>query len=395
MKKMIIILTVILIFFPGVIVNASDGGIDNPLSKDKIVEDQMEYLKVEELEDLINKINEESDEYLPKIDFKEFIISLIKGEQVIEGESLINGIIRIVFKEVIANSTLLIQLLVLSIICAVLTNLQSSFENDTVGQLAFYACYLILITISIKAFNITVGIARQAINDMVIFIQALLPTLITLLLAMGGFASSALIQPVVLGAVSVISTLIKDILLPLIFFSAVIGIISKITDKIQISRISGLLRQISLGILGITLTIFIGIISIQGITAAKVDGITLKTAKFAVDKFIPIVGKFLSDAMDTVVGCSMLLKNAVGVIGLIALFIICIMPVIKMTSIILIFKVTSAIIEPISSSRIVDCLNEISKSLILIVGTVLAVGMMFFIAITIIVGAGNLTVMLR
>ncbi len=392
---MIIILTVILIFFPGVIVNASDGGIDNPLSKEKIVEDQMEYLKVEELEDLINKINEESDEYLPKIDFKEFIISLIKGEQVIEGESLINGIIRIVFKEVIANSTLLIQLLVLSIICAVLTNLQSSFENDTVGQLAFYACYLILITISIKAFNITVGIARQAINDMVIFIQALLPTLITLLLAMGGFASSALIQPVVLGAVSVISTLIKDILLPLIFFSAVIGIISKITDKIQISRISGLLRQISLGILGITLTIFIGIISIQGITAAKVDGITLKTAKFAVDKFIPIVGKFLSDAMDTVVGCSMLLKNAVGVIGLIALFIICIMPVIKMTSIILIFKVTSAIIEPISSSRIVDCLNEISKSLILIVGTVLAVGMMFFIAITIIVGAGNLTVMLR
>lgn len=372
-----------------------DRDIENPISKDEIIKKQMEYLKVEELEELIKKINEDSHEYLPKIDLKEYITSLIKGEEVINGENIINGILKIVFEEVIANSTLLIELLVLSIICAILTNLQSAFEHETVGQLAFYACYIILITISIKAFALTVDIGRQAVNDMVVFIQALLPTLITLLLAMGGFASSALFQPVILGAISVISTLMKDVLFPLIFFSAVIGIISNISDKIQISKISGLLRQISMGILGGTLTIFIGIISIQGITAAKVDGITLKTAKFAVDKFIPIVGKFLSDAMDTVIGCSMLLKNAVGVIGLIALFIICILPVIKIVAMILIFRVTSAVIEPISNSRIVECLNEISKSLVFVVVTVMAVGMMFFIAITIIVGAGNLTVMLR
>ncbi|MTI48200.1 stage III sporulation protein AE [Sporosalibacterium faouarense] len=395
MKKVFLIIVIVLIFLQNFIIFADDGGINSPIDQEEIAEKQLEYLKVEELQRLINKINEDSDEYLPKIDFRGYIIALIKGEEVIEGENIVNGLMKIIFKEVIANSTLLLQILVLAVICAVLTNLQSAFENDSVGQLAFYACYLILITISIKAFAITVEVGRQAINDMVIFIQALLPTLVTLLLAMGGFVSSALFQSLILGAVSVISTLIKDILFPLIFFSAVIGIVSKISDKVQISKISSLLRQIAVGILGVTLTIFIGIISIQGITAAKVDGITLKTAKFAVDKFVPIVGKFLSDAMDTVVGCSMLLKNAVGVIGLIALFIICVMPVIKITSIILIFKVTSAIIEPISNSRIVDCLNEISKSLIFIVGTVLAVGMMFFIAITIVVNAGNMTVMLR
>jgi stage III sporulation protein AE len=99
--------------------------------------------------------------------------------------------------------------------------------------------------------------------------------------------------------------------------------------------------------------------------------------------------------METVVGCSMILKNAVGVIGMIALFLICIIPVMKIISLIIVYKLTSAVIEPIANNRIVDCLGEISKSLIMLLATVSAVGVMFFIAVTIIIGAGNITVMLR
>src|SRR5699024_11936825 len=86
-------------------------------------------------------------------------------------------------------------------------------------------------------------------------------------------------------------------------------------------------------VIGASLTVFIGIMSMYGI-ASKVDGVTVRTAKFAVDKFVPIVGKFLSDAMDTVVGCSAVLKNAVGVIGLFTLFLICIIPIIKIVALI-------------------------------------------------------------
>ncbi len=394
MKKVVAVL-IIVIFIPAIAMSSPNDENESIISTDDIIKSQLDNLKIDELEELIKKINDDTNNLLPEIDFREYLIALIKGEEVVNGSEILNNILSIVFNEVIANSALLIKLLVLTIICAVLTNLQSSFEKDTVGQLAFYVCYLVIIAVSIQAFTIGLNIGRDAIENMVVFIQVLLPILITLLLAMGGFTSSALFQPVILGAISVISTLMKDVLLPIIFFSGIIGIVSKISYKVQIKKVSGLLRQVSFAILGVTLTIFIGIISIQGITAAKVDGITIKTAKFAVDKFIPIVGKFLSDAMDTVVGCSMLLKNAVGVIGLIALFIICIMPILKIVAILFIFKVTSAVIEPISDNRIVDCLNDISKSLLFILSTVLAVGMMFFIAISIIINAGNMTVMLR
>jgi len=394
-KKTIMLLVLIIIFIPSLgFTNSSDDN-EEPISKEKIIEDQMNNLNIDELQSLIAGINETSSEYLPKLNFKDLMISLVKGEEVVTGEEILQGILKIIFKEVIANFGLLMKILALSIMAAVLTNLQSAFEKDTVGELAFYVCYLLLVVLAVKSFTIAMDIGKAAIEDMVILMQALLPTLITLLLAMGGLTSSALFQPVILGAISAISTLMKDVILPMIFFSAIIGIISNISKQIQISKLSGLLRQISAGVIGVTLTVFIGIMSIQGATAAKVDGVTIRTAKFAVDKFVPIIGKFLSDAMDTVVGCSMLLKNAVGVIGLLALFIICILPIIKIVSLIFIYKLTSALIEPISNTRIVDSLNEISKSLVLILAVVASVGIMFFIAVTIIVGAGNVTIMLR
>lgn len=388
------LLQVLLIFFI-LFISSNVLADDDTLNLDQLIEKQMESLKINELEQLVREINNTTKDALPQINFKDFMVSLIKGENVLDGGKILNGILKIVFSEVVANSALLAKLLILGILCSLFTNIQTAFERDGVGEVAFYVCYLILISLSIKSFVIAMEITWKAINDMVVLIQVLLPILLTLLVAVGGITTSSLFKPVILGAVSIISTLMKDIILPLIFYSTVVGIICKISSRIQINKISSLIRQISTAIIGISLTIFIGVISIQGTMTAKVDGVTIRTAKFAVDKFVPIVGKFLSDVMETVVGCSMVLKNAVGAIGMISLFFICIIPIIKILSLIFIYKVAGALVEPITNNKIVDCLNEISKSLIMLLATVTSVGVMFFIAVTIIIGAGNATVMLR
>jgi stage III sporulation protein AE len=143
------------------------------------------------------------------------------------------------------------------------------------------------------------------------------------------------------------------------------------------------------------LTVFLGVISVQGVASSSVDGMTIKTAKFAMDKFVPIVGKFLNDAFDTVVSCSMLIKNGIGIAGLIVLLMICLFPLIKIFSIIVIYKVTSALIEPILDNQIVNCLNDMGNSLLIIFSAVVSVGVLFFVFITVIMGVGNMTVMLR
>ncbi|SDK51370.1 stage III sporulation protein AE [Natronincola ferrireducens] len=370
-------------------------GQEDGLTPEKIIQNQIERLETQELQEIMDVINRDLEEYIPKIEFKAFIINVLKGESTISFNELLKGSVRFLFREVIANWRLLVQIIILASICAVLKNLQSAFENEVVGKLAYNVCYLVIISISIKSFMIAVHIGKETIDLMVSFMQALMPVLLAMLMAIGGITTSAFLHPILLGAIGFVGTIIKTIILPLILFSAVLTIVNNLSSKIQVTKLASLLKQSAAVILGFVLTAFVGIISIQGITAATVDGVTIRTAKFAVDKFIPIVGGFLSDAMDTVIGCSLILKNAVGAIGLISIFLLCLMPMIKILALIIVYKLAAALIEPISENGLVDCLNSMSNALILLFATVSSVAIMFFMTITIIISTGNITVMMR
>ncbi|WP_050069801.1 stage III sporulation protein AE [Anaerosalibacter massiliensis] len=389
-KKKTVIIFFLILILPTCIYGSeseNDGNID-------YIMEQLEILDIEEIEEVIKSLDDVTYDYFPEINFKDFVLSMIKGERTIKAEDILKGMGKFFLKEVAENIALLIQILAITIVCAILTNLQSSFENDTVGKLAYYICYILLATIVIKSFTVIMTLGKTTVDNMVNFMQIILPILLTLLVAVGGITSNAIFHPIVLGTVNIVGVLVKDIIFPFIFFSFTIGLMSRISEKVQFTKLSELLRQVVVTVIGISLTIFIGIMSMYGI-ASKVDGVTVRTAKFAMDKFIPIVGKFLSDAMDTVVGCSAVLKNAVGVIGLFTLFLICIIPIIKIIALIFVYKVVIAVIEPVSTIEIGECLNEVSKSLLLVLASLLSVSIMFFITITIIVEAGNITVMLR
>ena len=115
----------------------------------------------------------------------------------------------------------------------------------------------------------------------------------------------------------------------------------------------------------------------------------MKTAKFAVDNFIPVVGKTLSDAISTVAGYTMLLKNAISTVGLIVVLIIVLMPIIKILIMALIYKLTAAVLEPISDKKIVSVIDSAGSSLITISSGVISVSIMFFIMISIVAVAGK------
>ncbi|EGO86895.1 stage III sporulation protein AE, partial [Clostridium botulinum C str. Stockholm] len=169
----------------------------------------------------------------------------------------------------------------------------------------------------------------------------------------------------------------------------VIQFCNNISDDHKIDKLSKLLNKSVLWIQGIVMTIFIGIITIRGMTTSTLDAVTEKTAKFAIDNFIPVVGKSLSDAISTVAGYSLLLKNALSSIGLIILITIIIFPIIKLFSMGFIYKLTGALIEPISNGKLVKCIESAGDSIILITSCVISVSVMFFIIICIVASAGK------
>jgi stage III sporulation protein AE len=362
---------------------------------DKIIKDQMDALDIDEIQAFADQVNKQAEGAMPTLDIKEMLLGLFKGKPVVNVESLVFGLGKLLIKEVVLNFNVMGQIIVLAVFCAVLQNLHGAFESTNVSKLAYSVCYILITIISIKSFITAMNLGSQAIDTMVNYTQALFPTMIALLVAVGGITSSTVFQPIIFGSISIIITVIKFLVIPLVYFSAVLSILNNLTEGIKVERLATLLRQVAVGILGVMLTIFLGVISVQGVVSTSVDGMTIKTAKFAMDKFVPIVGKFLNDAFDTVVSCSMLIKNGIGVAGLIVLLMICLFPLIKIFSIFVIYKVTSALIEPILDNQIVNCLNDMSNSLLIIFSAVVSVGVLFFVFITVIMGVGNMTVMLR
>jgi stage III sporulation protein AE len=155
------------------------------------------------------------------------------------------------------------------------------------------------------------------------------------------------------------------------------------------------MRTISVGCLGVFITVFLGVVSVRGIGSAVVDGVTIRTAKYIAGNFVPVVGKMFSDASETVISASLLVKNAVGLAGLIILLILCAFPALKIMALAFIYNLSAAVMQPLGDSPIIACLDTIGKSLIYVFAALAVVGLMFFLAITMLIAAGNLSVMMR
>lgn len=391
-KRTIIILLFLLMSYRSVY---SQESVDKEIN---LIEDfysrQLDNLNIKELELVLEDLIRENEEYFPKMNFKEYILSIIGGEVNLDIENMLKGILRAFINEIYNNLSLIIQILVVTIACSILMNLQSSFEKDNIAQLGQYACYIILSMMIINSFVMAIDLAKVTVVRMVNFMEVLVPILLALLTAVSGIGTRFLFNPVIIGAVNVIGNMIKTLVFPLIFFTFIVGIISNISQRTQFSKLSQLLRQIVVVLLGVSFTIFIAIITIYGI-GSNVDGITIRTAKYAVDNFIPIIGKFLSDAVETVVGGSAILKNGLGMVGLIVLFLIILFPAIQIFVLIFVYKLIAALVQPIVADNILACLDGVSKDLTMVLVGIISAATMFFITITVIVEAGNAALMFR
>lgn len=362
-----------------------------PISHAK--EDDYSSVDISTLEDFSKRLQQNTD-YMPEISFSKIIDTYRSSGSIgITLKDFLNGIGRFLLKEVIANSRLMVELLFLSMLCAILQNVQNAFTQDNVSKIAYYACYLLMIIIIIKSFTLTVQLGKDTINYMIEFTNALLPTLIILLAAVGGFASAATMDPIVMLIIKIASDIIRDFVLPMTVLSVIVNIVDNLSDNIKITKLGSLIKQISKWILGLVMTIFIGVVTVRSSTSVTLDQVTLKAAKFAVDNFIPVVGKCLSDAVSTVAAYSLILKNALSIAGLLVMICICLFPLIKIILIAMIYKLVGAIMEPIVDKKIVNSLSMVGDSLTMVFASVLSVSVMFFIMITIIISTGRLLVM--
>lgn len=387
MKKIVcLFITIILINFP--IQNIYANTNENDSQNQTLAEQQEEF----GINDFIQESEQYTGEFFEDIDINEILQDALKGE--VNNDNILTKILSLFGKEFMSALGAIAGILAIIIIHSILKSVSDGLENDNISKLIYYVQYILIITIIMSNFSDIVKIVQDTSNNLVGFMNILVPLLMTLMIYTGSITTTTILEPITLFLINFIGNIIQTILIPLVLVVVSLIIISKISDKVQIGKIAKFLKSGIVWFLGIILTVFVAVVSLEGTLSSSVDGITAKTTKAVVSSAVPVVGKILGDAVDTVLGCGIILKNAVGFVGVIIVVGICIVPILKLTILTIAYKILVAITEPIADGKIVDLLEQIgdvfkiflailcSLSVLLIIGTALVLkisntGMMY------------------
>lgn len=390
------ILCAFLFFFQTTVghANEKDGIEQKPLVQTDLVQAQLDRIDFSEITMFWDDIVTKYGGFLPESQKGSFM-DFVSGEKQFSFNEWFKAILKFVFHELFVNGKLLGSLILLTIFSMFLQSLQNAFEQSSISKVAYAIVYMVLIILALNSFHVAMEYTKETIEVMTSFLMALIPLLLALIATSGGIISAAFFHPILLFLMNTSGILIQYVVLPLLFFAAILSVVSTMTDHYKVTQLAQLLRNFSIGILGAFMTVFLGVISVQGTSSAVADGVTIRTAKFVTGNFIPVIGRMFTDAADTVINASVLLKNTVGMAGVIILLLITAFPAIKILIISFIYKLSASLLQPLGGGPVISCLDIISKSMIYIFAALAIVSLMFFLSITVIIAAGNITLMVR
>ena len=381
MKRIILIFILVLFFMPHKVFSKTEDEIMTT-TQDKF-----------NISGFIEQAEQYMGESFEEINLTDMLNQAIQGK--IDNQSLYKNVLKLLGQEVNSSLKILISILVIIVIHGILKSITDNFENANISQIIYFVQYILIVTLIMSNFTEIIKIVKDTANNLVGFINVLIPLLLTLMIYTGNIATSTLLQPIILFICNFIGNIIAETLIPIVLIIVVFSIISKISERVQVDKISKFLKSGVAWFLGVVLTIFVGIVSLEGTLSSSVDGITAKTAKTIVSSAIPVVGKVLGDVVDSVLGCGVILKNAIGMVGVIVIISISIMPIIKIGTLSIIYNLASAVIQPIADEKIVKLLEEMGGVFKLLLGILCALSVLLIIGTTMVVKISNSGMMYR
>ena len=322
----------------------------------------------------------------------ELLLRLARGETVWDAAETAEALGEMALGEMKASLRSMLALVAPALLCALAGSLS---RRGGVAEMAENACFLALAAVLAADMKIYLAEAERTVARMSELTQTLFPMLLTLLAAVGATSGAALFKPAISAASGTMAALVRGVSLRLAMGVAVVTLLDHLSPRMRLSRLSSLLRSASAWTLGAAFTVFIGVTAIQGLTAAAADGVGIRAAKYAVDNLVPVVGGMFADTMDTLVGCALLVKNALGVTGLFLLLSVAGMPMLRLLCAVLVYRLCAALLQPAAQERVTGMIYDFSDVLMLLFIIELSVGAMFILLVAQMLAVGNLTVGLR
>ena len=341
------------------------------------IQQQLENIDLSELEEFLSLENN-----LPNnVDFIQMIYDLLNGEYDYGINDVFSYSIMILANEAYSKIPLIISIISITIFCSLMKNIKGDKLGEGVYTIINLVCVLTISVLIGKEIISLFNTTKNTIENIAKINAIMSPIMLTLMVSSGGKVSAGIYSPVVTFLSNGIIGIINSFVLPIVCVLIAFSIISNLSDKVKLNKLSDFFQSIIKWVIGLSITIFTIFITVQGITASTYDGISIKAAKYAISNSVPLIGGFLSGGFEIVVAGSVLIKNTFGIVSVFILFYTIISSVISMGIFSILLKFSSGIIETIGNSTISSFCMSVSKCISYLIAITLMVGFMFFICV--------------
>ena len=318
-----------------------------------------------------------------KMDFKSLVTALIEGDGKNAGELIMDFISDQFAYEFRYNRQNLAYMLLIAVIAAIFTNFSNAFQNRQVSEISFYVLYILLITMCLNAFRIAMSGIEGHLETLLDFMRVLCPSYFLAVAIASGSSSSLIFYNIVLFLIYVVEVLILRFLLPVINIYIMVQVLNYLAGEEYLSQFAELLSKMVTWILKTLVTCVIGINVIQGMLAPAIDALK-RSALTKTAEAIPGIGNAIGGVTDVVLGTAVLIKNGIGMAGAAVMIAICAIPIVQMALMTLMYKLTAALVQPVSDKRITGCISSVSQGYELLMKVVFSTGLLFLLTIAVV-----------
>ncbi len=377
MKRVYLFICILFCLVPGARIKAMTA------ESEEMYEEIYQSISLEEMDEILSELEQEEVSF----SMKQYVKDAMEGKTELSLRGIWGELKEQLQTEWENEKTLLFRLLLCGVLSGILLNFSTSMYEKQMGQTGFYIIYFFAVILIVAGFMEVMNVADKVLGQVLDFMRALVPSFSVALTWSTGSATAMMFYQAALSAIGIAQYVLLHIFVPLVQVNFLIGIVNPLIEG-KFTKMAMLVQSIVRFGVKVMMVVLIGHQGIQGLITPALDGVK-RTAVFRTANRIPGVGNLFGGVTDTVIGTSVLIKSAIGVGGLVAIVLLCMIPLIKMGMFTVVYKVLAAFTQPMADRRLVSVFQSAADSGKLLVHIVFMTAFMFFITLTIMIAATN------
>lgn len=372
------------------------GGLVSPTlneqnkSGDDSVDDLLSKLNLSDVQSLVDMLSSDGLAVFGFSDITARIKAVASGEFKTDFNSVFTYTLALLGADILEFLPMLIGCLAIVLAFNIVNSIKGRIASESVGTTVYFATGTLAVTLVVGYFASVMTYAVKFVISLKTQINAVAPVIITLMTAAGATSSAGVYAPSVAVLGSGMTNVVTYLAFPALLMAMVFDIIGSVFGAVKLDKTAEFFRSACKWFLGTAFFIFVTVIGVSGITASVNDGISVRAAKFAVSKYVPVIGGYLSQGFDFVMAGNVLIKNALGSSAVVLIVLFAVPVISKLAVFTLTLKLTAAIAEPLGGDKFCGIMTSISKSSSTMTAVVFAMTFLYILFLSMTICTGNL-----